>query len=302
MPINVINFVLLRHVLFYGYLSVSNLVAFELACSKILRELFWNKIMNSNQLGVRYTKLLKFNFSNVATRTEAECLDDWFVNHKAFKMENVQIEKFNDASCILGVDMLNHQKLVKLSVLDSFTIVPCEIACLVPFILTSAITLQELIFYKVGTITTEQLCNLSGLVSLKTLCIIYCYSVDFEGLFSLLNECTSLEMYQFQTIRECKLHDNKKDYAERQKKFGKDLMTSCFTQLMDAILLNRNLCVVRLCVDCQLKCDIVRLLKEFACGTRKIAFKRSIKYSQDKFIHDPAAAFDPEVCLNDFNC
>ncbi len=271
MGLNLIDFVLLQHVLFYGFLTVSDLLVFEGAFNKSLKR-FWDRIMeNKNHVGAMFNKPLKYSFYSAKSRANAESIDEWFQNHGAYKMEQLSIHYFNDASCVLGVDILKKQKLVKLSVFHSFQSVPIEVTSLLPYISNCSTTLQELRLFSVG-ITTGQLCSLSDLVSLKTLCIIHCKSVDFSILFSFLNKCNSLETYHFQTSKE-----GNSSLAVQERLYKLD-SKNCYDKLRDTIMRNLNLGVVRLSYNCQHLCDIRSILKEFRNCERKIAFKNPHNY------------------------
>ncbi len=286
MTVTLIDFVLLQNVLFCGFLTVSDLSIFGCACNKILN-LFWNKIMeNENQAGVKYTEPLEFSFYSYKTRSKAETIDEWFNKHRAYKMEHVCIDQFEDVSCVLGVDILRHQKLTNLRVSNSFTLIPNEVASLAAFISSCSTTLLELRLFSVG-ITSAQLCSLSGLVCLKILCIVYC-SAEFEGLFGVLNQCASLEMYQYQTSKKLDYCKGPSDrfvrtfdgttVLEPRSPNKVPVLAPCFSHLKDVIMSNENLSIVRLSYDCQVKCDIKRIRKELSNVKRSVSFKVSHKY------------------------
>ena len=81
MTINVIDFALLRQVLFCGLLTVPDLISFGCVCNKV--NVLWKRIMEiENQLGIGYYNPIKLSFLNLKTRAKAETIDEWFQLHK----------------------------------------------------------------------------------------------------------------------------------------------------------------------------------------------------------------------------
>lgn len=279
---NLLDFFLLRQVIFSGFMTVENLIAFESSSCNKEFQYHWKNIMyNGNQLGVKYFKQLVFNFGNFNARHNAEVLDDWLKRHRAFKVQDIYINNYNDASCKLGIDLLSSQKPERLSISQSFyydSII--NVSRFTQFLQSCASTLVELNFSVVNTITATMLSELQGLDNCKVLSILECPKVQFVELFSLLDRCTTLETFRFMSPRRVEdiYFSNRKDYCHHG---------IYYDQFKHVFEVNKLLQTVCLTDDIQAKCDIKRIMSElFTEEQRSVSFKKRSMFYFNGLISD----------------